>query len=615
MSRLERLAVWVGWKPAPPEATRDESAALIGQELLHLLADQSRRMPYPVGLSAFFMALMAARPTHSPWPVLWLAAVLCTLMLRRHVLGRLPKLDQHPVAQRLRWAVMLSLLNGLVFSIALAFSSQLSDYERMVQTILLLGLCAGAVASTAGNLPIFMAFSAPVTLANGLAWLTGSVGAHETAWQDAGMGALILLFGFMLRNLARDNYRVFCDSVLIRQQQFKSNQQLRAALHQAEQAMQAKTRFLASASHDLRQPMHTLTLFGSALLRRKLDEDSLGVVRNMNLAIDALSGQMDALLDISKLDAEVVPVHPKVFNLGHWLGRLHQEFLPSAQRKRLELTLICPMHAYVESDPLLLERVVRNLIDNAIKYTQAGQISIVAEARGEMWQVSVRDTGCGIAKQEQQKVFDEFYQIGNKERDRAKGLGLGLSIVSRLVDLLDLHLELDSTPGVGSCFTLSIEAAEGGLEAEACVAGDERSLRGLKVLVVDDEELVRQAMCTLLIEMGCQARCAGSTREAVLACMQQAPDLLLIDYRLRGNDDGLSAVRSLRNLVPGLPALLISGDTAPQRLRDAQAAGLDLLHKPVGAEQLVSAIRRVLAEMPPDPRSAREAEDVRGTPA
>ena len=133
--------------------------------------------------------------------------------------------------------------------------------------------------------------------------------------------------------------------------------------------------------------------------------------------------------------------------------------------------------------------------------------------------------------------------------------------------------------------------------------------------MVDDEELVRQAMCTLLAELGCQARCAGTTREAVLLCMQQAPDLLLIDYRLRGSDDGLSAVRSLRNLVPALPALLISGDTAPQRLRDAQAAGLELLHKPVRADQLMTAMQRVLGGVAHVPRSAREAEDVRGTPA
>ncbi|MGM9513176.1 ATP-binding response regulator [Roseateles sp. DB2] len=615
MSLRERLAIWVGWRAAPRDETREDPQVLINVELLRLLAQQSRRMPYPVGLSAFFMSLMAALPGRSPWPVLWMMAVLGTLLLRRHVLGRLPQLENYPVSQRMRWAVMLSLLNGLVFSVVLVFSANLSDYERMVQTIMLLGLCAGAVASTAGHLPVFMAFSAPVTLANGLAWLTGGAGAHATVWQDAVMGGLILLFGFMLRNLARDNYRVFCESVLIRQQQVKSNQQLRAALKQTEQAMQAKTRFLASASHDLRQPMHTLTLFGSALLRRKLDDDSLGVVRNMNLAIDALSGQMDALLDISKLDAEVVPVHAKVFNLGHWLGRLQQEFLPSAQRKRLELTLICPMNAYVETDAMLLERIVRNLIDNAIKYTQAGQISIVAERRGELWQVSVRDTGCGIAEQEQQKVFDEFYQIGNKERDRAKGLGLGLSIVSRLVDLLDLHLKLESTPGVGSCFTLGIEAAEEGLDSQQDESSDGRSLRGLKVLVVDDEELVRQAMCTLLVELGCQARCAGTIREAVLMCMQQSPDLLLIDYRLRGSDDGLAAVRSLRNLVPDLPALLISGDTAPQRLRDAQAAGLDLLHKPVRADQLLTAMQRVLAGAAHAPRSAREAADVRGTPA
>jgi len=341
--------------------------------------------------------------------------------------------------------------------------------------------------------------------------------------------------------------------------------------------------------------MHTLTLLGATLLRRRMDEDSRRIVNNMNLAIESLSTQMDALLDISKLDAEVVHVNPRLLNLGQWLGRLHQEFLPAAHRKRLELTLTAPQMACVETDPVLLERVVRNLIDNAIKYTQAGQVSIVLDRRGEMWRLSIRDTGVGIAEDEKHRIFEEFYQVGNKERNRERGLGLGLSIVSRLVDLMDVNLELASTAGLGSCFTLSFEAVDDRV-AECQAAGPHgRNLQGLRVLVLDDEEMVRVAMHALLSEWGCEVDCVGTTREALLKCMRHVPDIALVDYRLRGTDDGLSAIRSLRNAAPGLPALLISGDTAPERLRDAQTAGLRLLHKPLTTDVLIAAIREELA--------------------
>jgi signal transduction histidine kinase/ActR/RegA family two-component response regulator len=563
-------------------------------ELLQLLARQGRRMPYPVGLSAVVIAAMAA-PRLPLWVTVgWVALVFAVLALRWVLLGRLPAMQQLPVDKRLQWAVGLSLLNGLVFTLSLAFAPYMSDYQRMVQTLLLLGLCAGAVASTAGNAPVFRAFLVPLTLANSLAWLVG--GTHGLGWEDWALSLLILGFGLILAGLARDTYRVFVESVLIRQQQVKSNQQLRLALSQGEQAMLAKTRFLASASHDLRQPMHTLSLFGAALEMRQLDKSAAEIAANMNLALRSLSSQMDALLDISKLDAQVVPVHNQAIALSPWLTRLHQEFLPMAQRKHLRLTLLCQPAAWVESDPVLLERVVRNLLDNAIKYTQAGEVVIEVTEGDEVWIIEVRDTGAGIAEHEQARVFDEFYQIGNPERDRNKGLGLGLSIVSRLVDLLDLHLELKSVQGLGSSFKLSIAATEAGSAVSAQSSSmPELSLPPLRVLVIDDEEPVRLAMQALLSAHGCEVVGASGTREGLLKSMAARPDIALVDFRLRAGEDGISAVRSLRSAVPGLPAVLISGDTAPERLRDALAAGLILLHKPVSQEQLVAAMHAALA--------------------
>lgn len=570
----------------------------IEEELLSLLARQGKRMPLPVGLSALMIGVIVAKGNSGPihlFAALWVGLVFASLGLRWYVLGRLPKMLHVPVARRLQWAVWLSALSGVLFSLSLVFVPWMSDFERMVQTIILLGLCAGAVAATAGYLPVLLTFLLPVSLANCVAWL-GHSGMYEARWLDWALGILILGFAWVLVFLARDAYSVFTDSVAIRHSQIKSNQQLRLALQQAESAMLSRTRFLASASHDLRQPMHTLSLFGSALMRRSLDVDSAAIVGQMNQALQSLTTQMDALLDISKLDAQVVPVDNQVFSLSLWLTRLSQEFQAAAQSKGLNLGLDCPADVYVESDPLLLERVLRNLVDNAIKYTSHGRIDIRVQRAGAetegLWRIDVQDTGPGIAAPEQAHIFEEFYQIDNPERDRAKGLGLGLSIVNRLVDLLDLHLSLISSPGEGTCFSLSIAAVcDPILHAAAQSGGSGPQLPHLHVLVLDNEEPVRIAMQALLNSHGCDVSLARSSREAVVKSLQRRPDIVLTDLRLQGSDEGLSAVRSLRGAMPGLPAILITGDTCPERLKQASEAGLQVLHKPVLEAQLVAAIK------------------------
>ena len=565
-------------------------SAAVEQELLQLLSHQGWRDPAALLLIASMIAGMISQVAPLWVSGLWLASVCALMVLRHQLFSRLPQLDRIPLRRRLQWVTGLSGVNGLLFSSSLLFAPQLSPYQHMVLTMLLLGLCAGAIASTAGYLPVLLAFLLPVTLANSLAWVSG--GAAMAADQGVKwlLGGLILAFSGFLIGQARDAYRLFVESVQIRQQQVRTNEQLRLALQQAESAGRAKTRFLASASHDLRQPMHTLTLFGAALMTRPLDAASADIGRHMNLALQSLASQMDGLLDISKLDAQVVPVNKQRFSLQRWLERLCQELQPQAQRKGLQLSLDCPPEAFVETDPQLLDRLLRNLLDNAIKYTAQGHVSVgvVASPEGEAWCVSIADSGCGIAAAEQERIFDEYYQISNPEHDRSKGLGLGLSIVSRLAGLLDLPLSLQSKPGEGSRFSLGIGAAAA---PDLLLAkGPLARLSQLQVLVLDDELPVRLAMQALLSAHGCTVTLAASTREALLQSLQRRPDLLLTDLRLGAGDDGLIAVRSLRALLPRLPVVLISGDTAPERLREAHAAGLPLLHKPVLEEQLLQAI-------------------------
>ena len=577
---------------------KDTAAKRIGtdlpDELIQLLARQGRRVPIPVFLCSLLLASMAWSQLGGWLPWLWLSAVALILAVRWKVLGSLPDAPLAP-RDKLRVAVLLSGINGLVQGASIGFAVALDTPERAVQSIVLLGLCAGAVATTGGYRPAFVAFIAPTLLPLSAMWALGAPGVPHR-WVEYSTGALILVFGMVLLSLAEDAFRLLKESFRIRQEQVVLNQQLRSALDEAEAANRTKTRFLASASHDLRQPMHTISLFSAALTMRPLDEATHQIVIHMNTALQALSAQLDALLDVSKLDAGVVPVRKTTFSLSAFLTRLEDEYLPLAGASGLILTTQCPRDASCETDEVLLARIVRNLLENAIKYTPRGEIAVRAHADAEHWVVSVEDTGIGIPEAEHQRIFEEFYQLGNPERDRSRGLGLGLSIVRRLADLLELTTDMSSSPGRGTRFSVTVprghraSTAFSGMAAPAGGLQSSQSLAGTRVLVLDDEEAVRRGMETLLQAFGCQVRSAGCIAEAVTQCGSMPPDILLVDLRLRGDENGIAAIQELRSTRPALPAILVSGDTAPDRLRDAHRAGIAMLHKPVSAETLHRAI-------------------------
>ncbi|MBV8604663.1 MAG: response regulator [Pelomonas sp.] len=575
----------------PPQAGPEPD--YVREELLRLLCGYGGRAPVMSCLSAVIIVGMVSDAVS---PLLWLpwfCFVFAVLCMRWVVLGRMQHMKHVPLAKRLSWAYWLSGLNGFGIAAALLFTPLITDNEHMVLTILMLGLCAGGVPVTAGQKVLIRLLVMPILVATALSWLLVQW-PHIEAIQ-LGLAAMVMAYGLIVRTVARDTYRIFVDSVEIRAQQVRSNAQLRVALRQAEEAAQARTRFIAAASHDLRQPMHTLSLLAAAMLRRPLDATSAEIGRNMDIAVQTLAMQLDALLDISKLDSQAVQVTPQVLRLAPWLARLTHQFQPVAVAKGLTLTLACPPDACIETDPLLFERVVRNLIDNAIKYTERGGVLVRVERDGDaLWRVSVADTGIGIPAEEQARVFEEFYQLDNPERDRSKGVGLGLSIVARLVDLLDLTLKLDSTPGRGSTFSLGIAAVDGARATGTGTPHGDVDLPSMHVLLIEDDEQVAQAMRTLLLAHGCEVSLAGGTREALVRCMTRRPDLVLSDLRLRGSDDGLAAIHSLRLAVPGLPAVLITGDTVPERLTAVYASGIPLLHKPVPEVQLLDAMRMAL---------------------
>jgi CheY-like chemotaxis protein len=269
---------------------------------------------------------------------------------------------------------------------------------------------------------------------------------------------------------------------------------------------------------------------------------------------------------------------------------MEDEFAPAARAKGLVMTFECPPDEYVDTDRLLFERICRNLLDNAVKYTDQGQIRLVAAAEDGKMLLRVADSGRGIPESEQARVFEEFYQLDNPERDRTRGFGLGLAIVKRLTDLLRVPMTMTSAPGKGTEFLLVLPRGRGTAARVADPQDLAAAFAGLRVLVVDDEGQVRLGMKTLLDGMGCRTTLCDGTAPAVAAATANRPDIVLADFRLRGDDNGIATVRSIRVLYPGMPAILLSGDTAPDRLREAEAAGIPLLHKPVTIDALTRAI-------------------------
>src|SRR5262245_22004060 len=368
--------------------------------------------------------------------------------------------------------------------------------------------------------------------------------------------------------------------------------------HQLHLANQAKSRFLAAASHDLRQPLHALNLFIAQLSAERDQAERDRLVGRMHAAVTAMNELFSALLDISKLDAGVLVPSISEFPVNHLLGRIETTFAVPAREKGLRLRIVSS-NAWVRSDIILLERILLNLVSNAVRYTDRGGIVIGCRCRGDRLRLDVCDTGMGIPEDQRRSIFGEFYRLGGPDGDRRGGLGLGLSIVDRLCGLLDHPLELTSTVGRGSIFSVSLPSAQAhSLRAERSNLPRPANNAGRHklVLVIDDDPLVREGMQGLLQRWGYRVAAVDSEHAALSAIASQGrPDLIVSDYRLAHGKTGFEAIERLnRACGASVPAFLISGDTAPERLREASASGYHLLHKPVGPMTLRAMVSQLL---------------------
>jgi signal transduction histidine kinase len=367
---------------------------------------------------------------------------------------------------------------------------------------------------------------------------------------------------------------------------------------QLEVANQAKSRFLAAASHDLRQPLHAVSLFVAQLRNRLTLAERRHVVERIEAALTSMNDLFNALLDISKIDAGALTPEWHDFPMMQVLNRIATTFAEAAWEAGLSLRIV-PTTAWVRSDFILLERILLNLVSNALRYTSRGGVIVGCRRRGFALRIEVWDTGAGIPDDQHQKIFGEFYRLGEPDRDHRAGLGLGLAIVDRLGRLLNHPIELASTLGKGSRFAISVPLAA----ARPNIAGVPAPIRAVDattdklILVIDDDPLVLDGMDGLFRGWGYRL-VAGDSCAAALTSLEgcdRPPDLIICDYRLPDGKTGIETINSVRSsCCSNIPAFLVSGDTNPEPLQEARASGYHLLHKPVDPMRLRAMLSQML---------------------
>lgn len=499
----------------------------------------------------------------------------------------------------LRWFIVPALVSGLVWGIA-GYSFYLPEggvYQAFL-VIFLLGIAAGSMAFLSSHLPTFYGF-----------FMLLMFPLIIRMFQEAGlphlvMGSMMIVYLLVFLVFGRNVNQMFLESMLLRFDNLELVSRLTKEKEVAEKANIAKSKFLAAASHDLRQPLHALSLLVGALAERIQYKEVRGIVDKIRAAVAALENLFNALLDISKLDSGVLQPCIEDFHLQPLFDRMENDYRPEAEQKGLTFDVDNCGELVIRSDTILLERILRNFVSNAVRYTNKGSINLTARQQGGQIAIMVTDTGLGIPEEKKGIIFDEYVQLDNPERDRDKGLGLGLAIVSRIAHLLGHDLQLDSTEGGGSEFRVYVPLGEKARQIQSSVAiapEFNQELHGMRVLVIDDDKPILDALKVLLAGWGCDVITAETVEEArqELISRDVAPNAILSDYRLRENITGIEAIKAIEAMHgQEIPALLITGD---MNIEQSTEKGMDeyrILHKPVQPARLRAFLKHVQGQSP-----------------
>lgn len=509
-----------------------------------------------------------------------------------------------------RWALGSTLAGSLWGVAAVAFYPQSPAHQALL-IVCLFSVVLGGLNLTAVYKPSFYGFVLPALLPLIVRVGVGGDPVHlSIAIVLSVVLAFVLAFGHQVNTLiARALAIRYENTDLIAELEARSEEADRAR-RRAEQANQAKSQFLAAASHDLRQPLHAMGLYAAALSLRARESEIRPLVASINASVEALESLFAQLLDLSRLEAGALQPRIVAVALRPLFARLAADFAPQAAASGLALS-IRPTRLAVVSDPVLLERVLRNLVANALRYTHAGGVVVGARRRGPEVRVDVVDTGVGIAAADRERVFDDFVQVDGTPRHHAggRGMGLGLAIVRRLADLLGHRLELASAIGRGSRFSIAMHRAPAPALPARPAAADDRipaapPLQGRRIAAIDDDPAVLGAVRALLEARGATV-VTGDTGAHIVGAMAAAGlatvDVVVADLRLAEGRSGVDEIGVLRRaLRSAVPALVVSGDTADESRQEAARAGIALLPKPLVAEALEANLVALLA-----PREAR----------
>lgn len=567
--------------PPFPVAANDSLGEAVARESLRIRGAQSQQVRTPLLLAIAAAAISFALAGVAPWRVLaWALPVAFMAVLNARLAAHALHDAQHGDAaalsrrQDLLWwktVVNQALMALMVWWVGYGHDPTLAAVATALQLIFIGGSLVNAsthppsvVAGAWANLVVTSAF-----------WLAQSSYGIPMAFALLGMGLVIAKASERSAETFRETLRM----------RFENAELLQKLAHEkrlAEEANAAKSRFLAAASHDLRQPLHALLVF-STLLHKTRTPQTAELVEHIRSAATSLDKLFAGLLDLSKLETGGIAAQLQAVNVTAILGELVREYQGACNDKGVTIELQGPVQ-WVLSDPFLLERVLRNLIDNAVKYTENGGVTVRVVEGNSQCTVEVIDTGAGIPHEMQARIFEEYFQADNPARDLAKGSGLGLAIVRRLCNLMDTPLEMASEPGRGSRFVLTLQQAPiddaVGVAASTAGGGAPRAeLAGCGVWVIEDNELVRVATRNALADMGC----AVSDWADLPADFGRAspPDAVIADYRLGADWNGLDVARQLRQAWPAIPIAIMTGDPGISQDSLASVPGVVLLRKPV----------------------------------
>jgi signal transduction histidine kinase len=524
----------------------------------------------------------------------WMAVVLLIWCARAAISAALLRRPPSPerVGPWIRFQIAAAMLGGLAGGAAGLLFYQAPEIEFAYLTMVVCGWCAAGLAVSAA---VPMAFYGFVVLF--LAPLTAGWALSEHT--DALLVAtLLVLFMFLLTTYARDNALLVGRALRIGFENEELVLRLRAreaeahaARERAEAANLSKSAFLAAASHDLRQPLHALSLLLSTLQEKTREPEATQLLAKIATSADSLDTLFKGLLDLSRLDAGSVTPESRPVALEPLLRRLENDFRPLAAAKGLDFAR-SKTEAWAVSDPEMLERLLRNLLDNAVKYTEHGRVEIRLEEQPSSVRLIVRDTGIGIDERHRERIFEEYYQIRNPERNRRQGIGLGLAIVKRMCDLLGHTIRVDSRPGHGSSFEMHLVRGApppaAAREDRRTGAGSTEALRGLVVVVVEDDVEVQEATRMLLEGWGCRPLVAASGAEALERLDRQGsePDVILADYRLAGSETGLDAIGQVYHRYGDIPAAIVTGEINAAELKVPESMPVIVMQKPLRASDL-----------------------------